>query len=87
MASDPRWPTSVTSVHREEMVYIRRLMAEILDHELEAELHPFLQSVLEWACLRTSKAGIHGFRIKSIAQLPVAVPTDINEAPAPTSVF
>ena len=68
------------------MVYIRRLIADILDHELEAELHPFLQSVLEWACLRTSKAGIYGFRIKSIAQLPVAIPRDINDAPAPTGV-
>ncbi|TFY59175.1 hypothetical protein EVJ58_g5941 [Rhodofomes roseus] len=79
-----RWPASVETMHTEEMEHIRRLADDIKDHELEADLHPFLQTVLDWASLRTSIRGSSGYRIKSIAQYMMTIPPDAYDPAEPT---
>ncbi|KAH9917509.1 uncharacterized protein B0H18DRAFT_1107254 [Fomitopsis serialis] len=79
--SPTNWPRSVETKHDQEMTHIRRLGAELLDHELEAHHHPFLQSSLDWAGLRTSANGPSGYRIKSVAQFLMSIPPDAFDVP------
>ncbi|KAH9841095.1 uncharacterized protein C8Q71DRAFT_854948 [Rhodofomes roseus] len=78
------WPAWVKTFNVDEMLHIRRLAVDIVDHELEAELHPFLQTVLEWASLRTSIPGPNGYRLRTIAQFIMTIPPDAFDAPEPT---
>jgi len=82
--SPTNWPKSVEAKHEHEMPHIRRLAAELLDHDFEADHHPFLQSFLDWAGLRTSANGPSGYRVKSVAQFLMSIPPDASDVPEPT---